>query len=47
MFWTNSFREEFVGRDLSLFVALLFKLLVDSPLVVAPNTWQVFDDFRV
>jgi hypothetical protein len=28
-----SFREEFVGRDLSLFVTLLFDLLVDSPLV--------------
>jgi hypothetical protein len=28
MFWLNSFREKFVGRDLSLFVALLFKLLV-------------------
>jgi hypothetical protein len=28
-----SFREEFVGRDLSLIVTLLFDLLVDSPLV--------------
>lgn len=27
------FREEFVGRGLSLFVTLLFDLLVDSPLV--------------
>jgi len=28
-----SFREEFVSRALSLFVTLLFDLLVDSPLV--------------
>lgn len=34
MVWSNLFREEFVGPDLSLFVALLFKRLVDSPLVV-------------
>src|SRR3984893_12418682 len=33
VFWLFLFREEFVGRDLSLFVTLLFDLLVDSPLV--------------
>jgi hypothetical protein len=32
-FWLFSFREEFVGRDLSLFVTLFFDLLVDPPLV--------------
>jgi hypothetical protein len=33
MFCLFSFREEFVSRALSLFVTLLFDLLVDSPLV--------------
>jgi len=32
-FWLFSLGEEFVGRDLSLFVTLLFDLLVDPPLV--------------